>query len=42
MNRCVSTLADRSRKLDRGVMLGKTPRQLWADWFNPEQDNRWT
>lgn len=39
MNRCISTLAGRSRKLDGGVMFGNTPRQLWADWIKPDQDN---
>ncbi|MGE8150103.1 MBL fold metallo-hydrolase [Pseudomonas vancouverensis] len=39
MNRCLSTLTGRSRKLDGGVMFGNTPRQLWADWLKPDQDN---
>lgn len=39
MNRCLSTLAGRSRKLDGGVMFGNTPRQQWADWIKPDQDN---
>lgn len=39
MNRCISTLAGRSRKLDGGVMFGNTPRQLWADWLTPDQNN---
>ncbi|CAN7494934.1 MULTISPECIES: MBL fold metallo-hydrolase [Pseudomonas] len=39
MNRCLSTLAGSSRKLDGGVMFGNTPRQLWAEWIKPDQDN---
>ncbi|HEF4762077.1 TPA: MBL fold metallo-hydrolase [Pseudomonas putida] len=39
MNRCISTLTGNSRKLDGGVMFGNTPRQLWADWLTPDQDN---
>ena len=39
MNRSLSTLTGRSRKLDGGVMFGNTPRQQWADWIKPDQDN---
>ncbi|NUU38270.1 MBL fold metallo-hydrolase [Pseudomonas sp. C2B4] len=40
MNRRLSTLIGRSRKLDGGVMFGHTPRQVWADWMRPDHHNR--
>jgi hypothetical protein len=39
VNRCLSTLAGRRRKLDGGVMFGRTPRHQWANWIKPDQDN---
>ncbi|MFC5694720.1 MBL fold metallo-hydrolase [Pseudomonas sp. GCM10022186] len=40
MNRSISTLAGRSRKLDGGALFGSTPRRAWSDWFCPDHDNQ--
>ncbi|MCY1295339.1 putative quorum-quenching lactonase YtnP [compost metagenome] len=40
VNRSISTLAGRSRKLDGGALFGSTPRRAWSDWFCPDHDNQ--
>ncbi|MHC8380918.1 MBL fold metallo-hydrolase [Pseudomonas sp. LB3P14] len=40
MNRTISTLDGKRRKLDGGVMFGSTPRESWARWATPDHDNR--
>lgn len=39
MNRRISTLAGRMRRLDGGTMFGSTPRRIWADWIEADQEN---
>ncbi|MCM3916203.1 MBL fold metallo-hydrolase [Pseudomonas aeruginosa] len=40
MNRTISTLTSNVRTLDGGVLFGRTPRMLWAEWFKPDYDNQ--
>lgn len=40
MNRRISTLTGRSRKLDGGTMFGNTPRRAWVEWIYPDHDNQ--
>ncbi|MFY0727315.1 MBL fold metallo-hydrolase [Pseudomonas sp. NFX15] len=39
MNRRISTLAGRRRRLDGGLLFGPTPRMQWAHWIAPDLDN---
>lgn len=40
MNRSLSTISGRSRKLDGGALFGTTPRRYWLEWASPDHDNR--
>ncbi|WP_375739423.1 MBL fold metallo-hydrolase [Pseudomonas boanensis] len=40
MNRSLSTLSGRSRKLDGGALFGSMPRRYWLEWLSPDHDNR--
>lgn len=40
MNRSLSTLNGRKRKLDGGVIFGSTPRRLWSEWLTPDHQNQ--
>lgn len=40
MNRSISALTGRSRKLDGGAMFGSTPRRAWIEWIGPDHDNQ--
>ncbi|UCP00827.1 MBL fold metallo-hydrolase [Metapseudomonas lalkuanensis] len=40
MNRSISMLAGRSRKLDGGALFGATPRRMWVEWMSPNHDNQ--
>lgn len=39
MNRSVSTLTGRNRRLDGGALFGSMPRRAWVEWFRPDHDN---
>ncbi len=40
MNRSISMLAGRNRKLDGGALFGTTPRRMWAEWMSSNHDNQ--
>ncbi|WP_041770280.1 MBL fold metallo-hydrolase [Metapseudomonas resinovorans] len=40
MNRSISTLAGRTRKIDGGTLFGSTPRRAWIEWMRPNHDNQ--
>ncbi|MCP1419116.1 glyoxylase-like metal-dependent hydrolase (beta-lactamase superfamily II) [Pseudomonas laurylsulfativorans] len=40
MNRRISALTSTGRTLDGGVMFGDTPRNHWAEWISPDNDNK--
>ncbi|WP_449433480.1 MBL fold metallo-hydrolase [Pseudomonas putida] len=40
MNRNLSTLTGRNRKLDGGAVFGSLPRHTWGQWMYPDHDNQ--
>lgn len=40
VDRCLSTLTGRSRKVDGGAVFGSTPRRAWIEWMSPDHDNQ--
>ncbi len=40
VNRSLSTLTGRSRKLDGGAVFGSMPRRAWVEWMSPDYDNQ--
>lgn len=40
VNRTISTVQGRSRKLDGGALFGNTPRSIWGGWLNADHSHK--